>query len=112
MEFINSLPNLVSLIEKQRMDPAIRYMKYAHLNVKSAQDSTETLKKTFHQIGRMPEMKANNVVSLYPSFQSLLEDIEKGRLQSDNEGKYLMTEAVEKRLYKLFTCTDPNDTIE
>ena len=112
MEFINSLPNLVSLIGKQRMDPAIRYMKYAHLNVKSAQDSTETLKKTFHQIGRMPEMKANNVVSLYPSFQSLLEDIEKGRLQSDNEGKYLMTEAVEKRLYKLFTCTDPNDTIE
>ncbi|CAD6599474.1 CCN_G0002990.mRNA.1.CDS.1 [Saccharomyces cerevisiae] len=112
MEFINSLPNLVSLIGKQRMDPAIRYMKYAHLNVKSAQDSTETLKKTFHQIGRMPEMKANNVVSLYPSFQSLLEDIEKGRLQSDNEGKYLMTEAVEKRLYKLFTSTDPNDTIE
>ena len=112
MEFINSLPNLVSLIGKQRMDPAIRYMKYAHLNVKSAQDSTETLKKTFHQIGRMPEMKANNVVSLYPSFQSLLEDIEKGRLQSDNEGKYLMTEAVERRLYKLFTCTDPNDTIE
>ena len=51
-------------------------------------------------------------MSLYPSFQSLLEDIEKGRLQSDNEGKYLMTEAVEKRLYKLFTCTDPNDTIE
>lgn len=98
MEFINSLPNLVSLIGKQRMDPAIRYMKYAHLNVKSAQDSTETLKKTFHQIGRMPEMKANNVVSLYPSFQSLLEDIEKGRLQSDNEGKYLMTEAVEKKI--------------
>lgn len=112
MEFINSLPNLVSLIGKQRMDPAIRYMKYAHLNVKSAQDSTETLKKTFHQIGRMPEMKANNVVSIYPSFQSLFEDIQKGRLQSDNEGKYLMTETVEKRLYKLFTSTDPNDAIE
>ena len=112
MEFVNSLPNLVSLIGKQRMDPAIRYMKYAHLNVKSAQDSTETLKKTFHQIGRMSELKAKNAVSLYPSFQSLFEDMQKGRLQSDNEGKYLMTEAVERRLYKLFTSTDPNDAIE
>ncbi|CAI4055438.1 hypothetical protein SKDZ_02G2050 [Saccharomyces kudriavzevii ZP591] len=112
MEFINSLPNLVSLIGKQRMDPAIRYMKYAHLNVKSANDRTEILKKTFHQIGRMPELKANNAVSLYPSFQLLYEDIQKGRLQSDNEGKYLMTEAIERRLYKLFTSTDPNDAIE
>ncbi|CAI4059813.1 hypothetical protein SUVZ_04G3130 [Saccharomyces uvarum] len=112
MEFINSLPNLVSLVGKQRMDPAIRYMKYAHLNVKSAQDGTDTLRKTLHQIGRMPELKANNAVGLYPSFQSLFEDMQKGRLQSDNEGKYLMTEAIERRLYKLFTSTDPNDAIE
>ncbi|EJS44783.1 mms4p [Saccharomyces arboricola H-6] len=112
MEFLHSLPNLVSLIGKQRMDPAIRYMKYAHLNVKSAQNSTEALKKTFHQIARMPELKANNAVSLYPSFQSLFEDMQRGKLQSDNEGKYLMTEAIERRLYKLFTTTDPNDAIE
>ena len=60
----------------------------------------------------MPELKANNAVGLYPSFQSLFEDMQKGRLQSDNEGKYLMTEAIERRLYKLFTSTDPNDAIE
>lgn len=112
MEFIQSFPNLISLVGKQRMDPAIRFMKYAHINVKSSTGKTDIAKKTLREIGRMPELKADGITSQYRSLQSLFIDFEKGQLQSDSDGKHLFTEKMEKRLYKLFTCTDPDEIIE
>lgn len=112
MEFMELFPNLISLIGKQRMDPAIRFMKYAHINVRSVASKTDITKKTLHEIGRMPELKANKVIDQYPSLQSLFIDFQKGDLQSGDDGKHLFTEKMEKRLYKLFTCTDPNEIIE
>lgn len=111
-EFLRSLPNLVSIIAKQRIDPNIRFMRYCHINVKSCQSQQEVLTKTLHEINRMPDIKANSVVSAYPTFQSMLQDFEKGRLKSDLDGKHLMTEAMEDRLYKLFTCRNASETIQ
>lgn len=112
MEFISTLPNLVSIIGRQRMDPAIRYMRYSHIHVRSSKDRTDALKKTLHHINKMPELKCNSVTNAYPNFQSLFEDFQKGQLKSGLDGKHLMTEAMESRLYKLFTCQDPNETIQ
>lgn len=110
-EFADSLPNLISIIGKQRMDPAIRFMRYSHINGRSGKDKTDVLRQTLHQINRMPELKANSVVSAYPTFQALFKDFRKGELKSGLDGKHLMTEAMEKRLYKLFTCRNPNASI-
>lgn len=112
MEFISTLPNLVSIIGRQRMDPAIRFMKYSHLHVRSSKDKTDALKQTFHHINKMPELKSNSVTNAYPDFQSLFSDFRKGQLKSGYDGKHLMTEAMESRLYKLFTCQDPHETIQ
>ena len=110
-EFADSLPNLISIIGKQRMDRAIRFMRYSHINGRSGKDKTDVLRQTLHQINRMPELKANSVVSAYPTFQALFKDFRKGELKSGLDGKHLMTEAMEKRLYKLFTCRNPNASI-
>ena len=110
-EFIHSLPNLVSIIGKQRMDPAIRFMKYAHLNVKSGQDKKDILKKVFREIGKIPDLKANSILQAYPTFQTLLEDFENGQLKSGFDGRHLMTEMMEKKLHKLFTCKNPNEAL-
>lgn len=110
-EFADSLPNLISIIGKQRMDPAIRFMRYSHINGRSGKDKTDVLRQTLHQINRMPELKANGVVSAYPTFQALFKDFRKGELKSGLDGKHLMTEAMEERLYKLFTCKNPNASI-
>lgn len=112
MEFVSTLPNLVSIIGRQRMDPAIRFMRYSHIHVRSSKDRTDALKKTLHHINKMPELKCNSVTNAYPDFQSLFEDFKKGQLKSGLDGKHLMTEAMESRLYKLFTCQDPNETIQ
>lgn len=112
LEFINSLPNLISLIGKQRIDPALRYMKYAHINVRSGKNKTDILKKTLHEIGRLPELKATAVTQAYSSLQELLHDFEKGQLKTSADGKHLMSEAMEKRLYKLLMTKDPKATIE
>lgn len=112
IDFINSLPNLISIIGKQRMDPAIRFMRYSHINVKSGKDKTDVLRQTLQQINRMPELKANGVINAYHTFQSLFHDFKKGELQSAPNGKHLMTEAMEERLYKLFTCRNPNESIQ
>ncbi|CCH59093.1 hypothetical protein TBLA_0B02510 [Henningerozyma blattae CBS 6284] len=111
-EFINLLPNLLSLIGKQRKDPSIRFMKYAYMKVKSGKNKTDTLKKALHEVGRIPELKALNITSIYPSFQSLYHDFSMGKLKAGKDGKYLLAENVEKRLYKLFTCKDPTATID
>lgn len=112
IDFINSLPNLISIIGKQRMDPAIRLMRYSHINVKSGKDKTDVLRQTLQQVNRMPELKANGVINAYRTFQSLFQDFKKGELQSALNGKHLMTEAMEERLYKLFTCRNPNESIQ
>ncbi|GAV48375.1 hypothetical protein ZYGR_0I06720 [Zygosaccharomyces rouxii] len=112
MEFISTLPNLVSIVGRQRMDPAIRFMRYSHIHVRSSKDRTDALKKTLHHINKMPELKCNSVTNAYPDFQSLFDDFKKGQLKSGLDGKHLMTEAMESRLYKLFTCQDPNETIQ
>ncbi|QLL31375.1 hypothetical protein HG536_0B02380 [Torulaspora globosa] len=111
-EFTESLPNLVSLIAKQRMDPAIRYMRYSHINARSGKDKTDVLRQTLQQINKMPELKANSVIAAYSTFQALFTDFKKGELKSGLDGQYLMTEAMEARLYKLFTCEDPNESIQ
>ncbi|GAV53390.1 hypothetical protein ZYGR_0AI06740 [Zygosaccharomyces rouxii] len=112
MEFISTLPNLVSIVGRQRMDPAIRFMRYSHIHVRSSKDRTDALKKTLHHINKMPELKCNSVTNAYPDFQSLFHDFQKGQLKSGLDGKHLMTEAMESRLYKLFTCQNPNETIQ
>ncbi|SJM87488.1 related to Crossover junction endonuclease MMS4 [Zygosaccharomyces bailii] len=112
MEFIATLPNLVSIVGRQRMDPAIRFMRYSHLHVRSSKDKTDTLRQTLHQINKMPELKCNRVINAYPTFQSLFADFNKGQLKAGLDGKHLMTEAMESRLYKLFTCENPNETIQ
>ncbi|CCE65727.1 hypothetical protein TPHA_0M01520 [Tetrapisispora phaffii CBS 4417] len=111
LEFINSLPNLLSLVGKQYNDSAIKYMKYAYLHVKSAKNKEDVLTKIIHQVGRVPELKAENITRAYPTFQQLLKDFDGGKLRSGSDGKYLMTEKIESRLYKLFTSDDPNETI-
>lgn len=111
-EFLNSLPNLVSLVGKQHNDPSIRFIKYAHLNVRSGKDKKDVLSKVLNHIGRMPELKVEKVVKAYPSFQSLHGDFNKRQLKSGLDGQHIMSEAMEKRLYKLFTCTDPDQPIE
>lgn len=111
-DFVHSLPNLCSIIGKQRMDPAIRYMRYAHLNVKSASDRKDTLKKTINEIGKVPDIKASAISDIYSSFQSLLHDFEAGSLKASSDGNYLMSEALEKRLHKIFTSTDPNEAVD
>lgn len=110
-EFAESLPNLVSVIGKQRMDPAIRYMRYSHISGRSCKNKTDVLRQTLHQVNRMPELKANSVVSAYPTFQTLFKDFKKGELKSGLDGKHLMTEAMEERLFKLFTCENPSESI-
>lgn len=110
-EFTESLPNLVSVVGKQRTDPAIRFMRYSHINGRSGKDKTDVLRQALHQITRMPELKANSVISAYPTFQALFGDFGKGELKSGLDGKHLMTEAMEDRLYKLFTCDNPNESI-
>lgn len=112
MEFLTSLTNLASLIGKKRTDPAIRFMRYAHLNIKSANDRKETMKKIFQEIGRVPEAKATSISNAYPDFQSLLHDFQIGSLKAGLDGNHLMTEKLENRLYRLFTSTDPNEGIE
>lgn len=112
MEFISTLPNLVSIVGRQRMDPAIRFMKYSHLHVKSSKGRTDTLRQTLRHINKMPELKCDSVTNAYPNFQSLFVDFEKGQLKSGLDGKHLMTEAMESRLYKLFTCRNPDETIQ
>lgn len=111
-EFAESLPNLVSLIAKQRMDPAIRYMRYSHINARSSKDKTDVLRQTLQQINKMPELKANSVIEAYPTFQMLFSDFKRGELKSGLDGKHLMTEAMETRLYKLLTCDNPNESIQ
>lgn len=111
-EFTESLPNLVSLIAKQRMDPAIRYMRYSHINARSGKDKTDVLRQTLQQINKMPELKANRVIAAYSTFQDLFTDFKKGELKSGLDGQHLMTEAMETRLYKLFTCENPNQSIQ
>ncbi|QLQ78889.1 hypothetical protein HG537_0B02370 [Torulaspora globosa] len=111
-EFTESLPNLVSLIAKQRMDPAIRYMRYSHINARSGKDKTDVLRQTLQQINKMPELKANSVIAAYSTFQALFTDFKKGELKSGLDGQHLMTEAMETRLYKLFTCENPNESIQ
>ncbi|XDT06074.1 ERCC4 domain [Nakaseomyces glabratus] len=108
-DFVHSLPNLCSIIGKQRMDPAIRYMRYAHLNVKSASDRKDTLKKTINEIGKVPDIKASAISDIYSSFQSLLHDFEAGSLKASSDGN---SEALEKRLHKIFTSTDPNEAVD
>ncbi|AQZ14243.1 MMS4 (YBR098W) [Zygosaccharomyces parabailii] len=112
VEFIATLPNLVSIVGRQRMDPAIRFMRYSHLHVRSSKDKTDTLRQTLHQVNKMPELKCNRVINAYPTFQSLFTDFKKGQLKAGLDGKHLMTEAMESRLYKLFTCKNPNETIQ
>lgn len=112
VEFIATLPNLVSIVGRQRMDPAIRFMRYSHLHVRSSKDKTDTLRQTLHQVNKMPELKCNRVINAYPTFQSLFADLKKGQLKAGLDGKHLMTEAMESRLYKLFTCKNPNETIQ
>ncbi|QLG70304.1 hypothetical protein HG535_0A02420 [Zygotorulaspora mrakii] len=111
-DFIKTLPNLVSIIGKQRTDPNIRFMRYCHINVKSCKDEKEVLMKSLREINRMPELKASSVVAAYSSFQSLLKDFERREIKSGLDGKHLMTEAMEERLFKLLTCRDPNETIQ
>ncbi|KAL3233789.1 hypothetical protein RNJ44_03829 [Nakaseomyces bracarensis] len=112
MEFLTSLTNLTSLIGKKRTDPAIRFMKYAHLNVKSANNRKDTLKRIFQEIGRVPEAKANSISEAYPQFQSLFHDFKIGSLKAGLDGSHLMTEKLEARLYKLFTSTDPDEGLD
>lgn len=111
-EFAESLPNLVSLIAKQRMDPAIRFMRYSHINARSSKDKTDVLRQTLQQINKMPELKANSVIGAYPTFQDLFSDLMKGELKSGLDGKHLMTEAMETRLYRLFMCQNPDEPID
>lgn len=112
LEFLHSLPNLVTLIAKKRMDAALRFMKYAHINVRSGTDKTDILKKMLHEIGRIPELKTRGISKQYPDLQQLFQDFSTGQLQSGLDGRHLMSEKMEKRLHKLFTSRDPNEVIE
>lgn len=112
LEFLHSLPNLVTLIAKKRMDAALRFMKYAHINVKSGTDKTDILKKMLHEIGRIPELKTRGISKQYPDLQQLYQDFSTGELQSGLDGRHLMSEKMERRLHKLFTSCDPNEVIE
>lgn len=111
LEFIHSLPNLVSLIAKKRNDPLLRFMQYAYINVKSGKDQTDILRKTMHDIGKIPDLKAGSIVRTYPKFQELLNDFEKSELKSDFNGNHIMSESMEHRLYRLFTSDDPNEVV-
>lgn len=111
LEFVNTLPNLLSIIGKQRTDPAIRYMNFAHLNTKSVNNGEEALQKILRDIARVPDLKALEVTRTYPTFNTLLTDLEGKRLQTASDGSHLLTRLMEGRLYKLFTSRDPNDTL-
>ncbi|SMN22817.1 similar to Saccharomyces cerevisiae YBR098W MMS4 Subunit of the structure-specific Mms4p-Mus81p endonuclease that cleaves branched DNA [Maudiozyma saulgeensis] len=111
MEFIHSLPNITTLIAKKRMDPTLRFLKYAYINVKSGIDQSDMLRKVMHDIGKIPDLKAGSIVRTYPKFCQLLSDFENGQLRSDANGNYLMTPAMETRLFKLFTSNDPSETL-
>lgn len=111
-DFLHSLSNLITLIAKKRMDPALRFMKYAHINVRSGSNKTDILKKTLNEIGRIPDLKVRGITKQYPNLQRLFQDFSIGQLQSGLDGRHLMTEKMEARLYKLFTCRNPDDVIE
>ncbi|KAK5782277.1 Mms4p PWA37_005274 [Arxiozyma heterogenica] len=111
-DFLQSLSNLITIIAKKRMDPALRFMKYAHINVRSGSDKTDILKKTLHEIGRIPDMKTRSITKQYPNLQELFQDFSIGQLQSGLDGRYLMTEKMEARLCKLFTCRNPDEVID
>lgn len=111
LEFLGYLPNLVSLVGKQRKDTTIRFMKYAHMKVKSGQNKTDILKKTLQEVGKVPELKANSMTSIYPNFQTILTDFSDNKLKAGDDGRYLLSESLEKKIYKLFMCKDPNATL-
>lgn len=111
VEFIHALPNITTLIAKKRMDPTIRFINYAHINVKSGKDQSDTLRKVIHDIGRIPDLKAGSIVRTYPKFQELLQDFEKRQLRSDVNGNHLMPPGGEAKLLKLFMSRDPTETL-
>lgn len=111
LEFIHSLPNIASLISKKRMDPALRYMQYAYINVKSGKDQSDVLRKVLHDVGKIPDLKAGSIVRTYPKFMSLFNDFQEGKLKSDQNGNHIMTPMMERRLFKFFTSTNPDDVL-
>lgn len=111
LEFIHALPNITTLIAKKRMDPTIRFINYAHINVKSGKGQSDILRKVIHDIGRIPDLKAGSIVRTYPKFQELLHDFEKRQLRSDVNGNHLMPPGGEAKLLKLFTSRDPTLTL-
>lgn len=111
-DFLQSLTNLITIIAKKRTDPALRFIKYAHINVRSGADKTDILKKTLNDIGRIPDLKARSISKQYSNLQKLFQDFSIGQLQSGLDGKHLMTEKMEARLHKLFTCRNPDEAID
>ena len=112
LEFIHSLPNIATLISKKRMDPALRFMQYAYINVKSGKDQSDVLRKVLHDVGKIPDLKAGSIVRTYPKFLDMFNDFQEGKLKSDPNGNHLMTPLMERRLFKLFTSSDPDDVLQ
>lgn len=111
LEFLNSLPNLVSLIGKKRMDPALRFARFSHINVRVGKDKTDVFRKALQEVARIPELKTRAITRLYSSFQGLFHDLNEGRLEAGLDGRHLMSENMEKKIYNLFMCSDPNKVI-
>ena len=111
LEFLNSLPNLVSLIGKKRMDPALRFARFSHINVRVGKDKTDVFSKALQEVARIPELKTRAITRLYSSFQGLFHDLNEGRLEAGLDGRHLMSENMEKKIYNLFMCSDPNKVI-
>lgn len=110
-EFPEWIKNLIWVVGKMRYDVSIKHKEWSHLNVRSGKVPSEVFGKFLQQIVHVNEGKAKRVVSHYPTFQSMLEDMLSGSVRRGSDGKALMMKSLEKALYTLYTSDDPNELI-
>lgn len=110
-EFVIWLKNLITVIGRTRYDPLVKHLEWSHINVKSGQNPSDVLCKTLEQLNKMTRAKAQRVVSVYPKFQLLFEDFNKGFLTSGKDGNPLMSSAAESALLTLLTSDNPEELI-